>query len=126
NWEALHPAIENAVVRPGRRRQILDQSFAVETRGLSLILDVTEHGEQTFLAIDNVLGAGESFSRKKRAFGTHSSGPRINRVLHVGQLACGDGAWAKCSRRADTNSRHHLFRRKIEHATCRYRSGEGA
>ena len=85
-----------------------------------------EHGEQTFLAIDDVLGTGKSFARKQRAFGAHAPRPRIDRVFHVGQFAGRDRARAKCSRRADADRRHHLVRREIQYATRRDRRRERA
>jgi hypothetical protein len=77
---------------------------------------VTKHGEQTFLAIDNVLRPGKSFARKQRALGAHTSSPRIDSVFHVGQLASSNRARTKCSRRANANRRHHFFRREIQGA----------
>ena len=85
-----------------------------------------EYSEQSFLAVDDVLGPGESFARKERAFGAHAPRPRIDRVLHVGQFARGDRARTKCSRRTDPNRRHHLVRREIEHAAGRDRRSERA
>ena len=78
---------------------------------------MTEHGEQTFFAIDDVLGSRETFTGKQCALRAHASGPRINRVLHVGQFARGHCARTKCARRADADGRHHLFWREIQHAT---------
>src|SRR5262249_57581544 len=85
--KTFHPAIENPIVRFRRIWQILDQAFAIESRRLSLVLHMAEHCKQTLFPIDHVLGSGESFPREQRAFGTHSTGPRIDRVLHIGQLA---------------------------------------
>ena len=85
-----------------------------------------EHGKQTFLAIDDVLGTGKSVASQKRALGAHAPRPRIDRVLHVGQLACRHRARTKCSRRADADSGHHLVRREIQHATRRDRRRERA
>src|SRR5438876_11235466 len=42
DWETLHPAIENPIVRLRRSWQVFDQPFAVETCRLSLVLYVTE------------------------------------------------------------------------------------
>jgi hypothetical protein len=65
----------------------LSPSLAVEACRLSFVLDVTEHRKQTFFPIDHVLGS-ENPSRASNALGTHAAGPRIDGVLHVGQLAC--------------------------------------
>src|SRR5437762_12043687 len=86
DWETLHTAIENAIVRVLRARKILNQCFAVETRGFSLVLHMMKHREQTFLAINDVLGTGKSLSCKERALGAHATRPRIDCVLHVPQF----------------------------------------
>src|SRR5437773_3859735 len=112
DWETLHPAIENPIVRFRRCRQILDQTFAIEACRLSLVLDVTEHRKQTFFPIDHVFRSRESFAREQRTLSTHATGPRIDRVLYVGQLACCDRARTKRSRRADADRRYHLFARE--------------
>src|SRR6266704_3354889 len=78
---------------------------------------MTEHREQTFLPIDDVLGTGKSFARKQRALGTHASSPRIDRVLHVCQLAGCYRTWTKCSRRTDADGGHHLLWREIQDAS---------
>src|SRR5262245_49885460 len=101
DWKTLHSAIENPKVGFRRGGQILDQTVTIESCRLSLVLDVAEHRKQTFFPIDHVFRTGESFTCEQRALGTHPTGPRINRVLHVGQLARGDGAWTKRARRAD-------------------------
>src|SRR5438094_1321329 len=54
DWETLHPAIENSVMRLRRIRQVLNKPIAVEARWLSLVLDVTEHRKQTFFPIDHM------------------------------------------------------------------------
>src|SRR5205807_1980126 len=74
-----------------------------------------EHGKETFLAIDDVLGSGESVASEKRALRPHASCPRIHRILHVGQLARCHRSWTKCSRRADADSGDHLLCRQIQH-----------
>ena len=76
-----------------------------------------EHGEQTFLAVDNVLRPGESAASQECALGAHASGPRVDRVLHVGQLPSRHCARTKCSRRADADGRHHLIRCEIQHSS---------
>src|SRR5947209_13725114 len=109
DWETLHPAIENPIVRLRRSWQVFDQPFAVESCRLSFVLDVTEHGEQTFFPIDHVFRTGESFAREQRAFGAHATSPRIDRVLHVRQFARSHRARRKTSRRTDADGRHYLF-----------------
>ncbi len=81
---------------------------------------MAEHSEQTFLAINHVLGSGESFAREQRALGTHAAGPRIDCVLHVGQLARRYRPRTKRSCGADADCRHHLIAREIYHAPRRY------
>src|SRR6266403_4664686 len=54
DWETFHPAIENSIVRFRRGWQIFNEPFTIETCRLSLVLDVTEHGEQAFFPIDHV------------------------------------------------------------------------
>ena len=103
NGETLHAAIQNPIVRSRRSRQILDQGFAIEACRLTLVLHVTEHREQTFFPIDHVFRSGESFAREQRALGAHAAGPRIDRVLHVGQLARCDRARTKRPRGADAD-----------------------
>src|SRR6266480_1132409 len=126
DWETFHPAIEDPTVRFRRYRQIFDQTFAIEACRLSFVLDVTEHRKQTFFPIDHVFRSGESFAREQRALGAHAAGPRIDRVLHVGQLARRDRARTKRPRGADPDRRHHLIGREIEHASRRYRRRERA
>src|SRR5436309_12579562 len=87
---------------------------------------MTEHREQTFLPIDDVFGTGKSFARKQRALGSHASSPRIDRVLHVCQLAGCYRTWTKCSRRTDADRGHHLFWREIERAARRHGRSERA
>ena len=72
-----------------------------------------KHREQTFLAIDDVLGTGKTLASKQRTLRAHSPRPRIDRVLHIGQFAGCDRAGTKCSRRADADGGDHLFRREI-------------
>src|SRR5438094_452148 len=74
-----------------------------------------EHSKKTFLAINDVLGTGESIAGQECTLSTHSSCPRINCVLHVGQLACRHRPWTKCARRADADSGDHLVWRQIQH-----------
>src|SRR5262249_36850440 len=124
--ETFHPAIQNAVVRLRRGRQILDQPFAIEACRLTFVLHVTEHGEQTFLAIDDVLRPGKSFTRKQRALGAHAPRPRIDSVFHVGQLPCCNSAWTKRARRADANRRDHLLWSEVQNAARRHRRGKRA
>ena len=104
----------------------MTKRLAVESGWLAFVLHVMEHGEQTFLAIDDVFRTGKSTARKKRALRAHASRPRIDRVFHVGQFAGRDRARTKCSRRADAHRRHHLIRREIQHATRRDRRSERA
>src|SRR5207302_8561137 len=78
-----------------------------------------EHGKESFLAIDDMLGPGESVAGQECAFCPHPSRPWINRVLHVGQLARCHRARAKCSRRTDTDGGHHLLWREIQHPARR-------
>ena len=111
--ETFHSAIENAVVGLWCVGKILHQAFGIEARRLAFVLHVTKDREQTFLAVDNVLGAGKSFAREQRALGTHATRPGIDRVLHVGQLARRYRAGTKCARRADPDCRNHLRRREI-------------
>ena len=87
---------------------------------------MTEDGEQTFLAVDDVLRPGESFAREQRALGAHASGPGIDGVFHVGELAGRDRARAERARRADADRRHHLLQCEIQYAARRDRRGERA
>ena len=89
-------------------------------------MNMMKDGEQTFLAVDNVLGTGKSFASEKRALGAHAPRPWINRVLHVGQLARRDRARTKSSRRADADGGHHLLRCEIQNSTRRDRRCERA
>ena len=124
--ETLHPAIKNAVVRLRGIRKVRNQRFTIERGRFALVLHMMEHGKESFLAIDDVLGTGKSVAREKRALRAHASRPRIDRVLHVGQLARRDRAGTKCARRADADGRNHLLRREIQHATGRDRRRERA
>ncbi len=85
-----------------------------------------EHGEETFLAVDDVFRSGKSVAREQRAFRAHSSGPRIDRVLHVRQLSGRYRARTKCARRANADRRNHLIDSEIQNATCRDRRRERA
>ena len=78
-----------------------------------------EDGKESFLSIDDVLGTGESFPCEQRALGAHAPRPRINRILHVGQLACRDRSRTKRARCADAHGRDHLRRREIQDAPRR-------
>src|SRR5438552_19104984 len=60
NREALHSAIENAVVRLARVGKVRYQRLAVECGRLSLVLHMFEHSKESFLAIDDVLRTGKS------------------------------------------------------------------
>ena len=125
--ETLHAAIENAVVRSlFEFGKSLTNASPSKVAGSPLYCTWLKHGEQTFLAIDDVFGTGKSTARKKRALGAHAPGPRIDRVFHVGQLAGRDRARTKCSRRADAHRRYHLIGREIQHATRRDRRRERA
>src|SRR5207247_7975510 len=97
-----------------------------ESSWLPFVLAVAEHGEQTFFTIDDMFRPRKSLACKKHALSAHASRPWIDCVLHVGQLACRDGAGTKRSRRADANGRNHLLRREIEHTTRCDRRGERA
>ncbi len=85
-----------------------------------------EDGEETFLAVDDVLGTGKSAASQQRALGAHASCPRIDRVLHVGQFAGRHRARTKRARRADAHGGDHLRRREIQHPTRRDRRRERA
>ena len=109
-----------------RVRQIRKQRLAVESGRLAFVLHMFEHGKEPFLAVDDMFGPGKSAASKQRALGSHASRPRIDRVLHVSQLARGNRARTKCARRADAHGRYHLLPRKIQHATRRDRRRERA
>src|SRR5439155_12683065 len=102
------------------------QRFSVKSGWLTFVLHMTEHGKQTFLAIDDMFRPGKSIARQKCALGAHTTCPRIDCVFHVGQLAGGDRTRAKCSRGADADSRYRLFRGEIQYATRRNRCSKSA
>ena len=83
----------------------VDELRGVELRRRALVLHVTEHSVQAFLAVDHVFGAAESARGEHGALDAHASGPGIDGVLHVGELAGGDCARVNMSRCADSDGR---------------------
>ena len=107
-----------------RVRKTFNQTFSVERRRLAFVLDVMKDSEEAFLAVDDVFGSGKPVASEKGAFRAHSSGPRIDRVLHVRQFSCRHRAWTKCASGADPDRRNHLIDREIQNAAGRDRRGE--
>jgi hypothetical protein len=99
--------------------QIFDQAFAVEVAGCPLYCTCLNTANKPSLPSIMCSGPENPSRASKRALGAHATRPRIDRVLHVGQLARRHRARTKCSRRADADRRHHLIAREIEHAPGR-------
>ena len=107
--ETLHPAIENPVVRRRRGRQIFDQAFAIEACGFSLVLHVLNTANKP--SLPSIMCSGpENPSRASSALSTPMrTGPRIDGVLHVRELAGRQRARTERSHGADADRLHHLI-----------------
>ena len=71
---------------------------------------------QPFLAVDDVLGAGVALLGQQRREHAALRRHRVHRVLHHGQLACGDGAQSGTSTGADADGMLQLCCVKVQHA----------
>src|SRR6516165_11687241 len=97
-------------------RKIFDQFLVVERCGLTFVLNMVEYSEQSFLAVNDVLWSGKSGAGEQRAFCAHATGPRIDRVLHVGELSGSHCSRTKRARRANADGRDHLIASEIQDA----------